>query len=129
MPKMQMAIQRNGDTKCTLAVNHDVISMCFLVKVTWWYLVSLANGCPTRWFFSESRIVYKIDGGPMAGRINFQAASYQCIRPGELWQCNWLEGSSCTLIPFPHKLTRSKQRRELSALWFWIFPRRKSRLC
>lgn len=32
----------------------------------------------------------------MAGRINYQTASYQCIRPGELWQCNWLEGL------FPH---------------------------
>jgi hypothetical protein len=29
----------------------------------------------------------------MAGRVNYQTASYQCIRPGELWQCNWLEGS------------------------------------
>lgn len=47
----------------------------------------------TRWFFSEDRIVYAIHGGPMAGRVNFQTASYQCIRPGELWQCNWLEGS------------------------------------
>jgi len=34
----------------------------------------------------------KIHGGPMAGRINFQQADYQCIRDGELWQCNWLEG-------------------------------------
>lgn len=47
-----------------------------------------------RWFFSSNRIVYAIHGGPMAGRINFQTASYQCIRPGELWQCNWLEGTS-----------------------------------
>lgn len=45
-----------------------------------------------RWFFSPTRIVYAIHGGPMAGRINYQTASYQCIRPGELWQCNWLEG-------------------------------------
>jgi phenolic acid decarboxylase len=44
------------------------------------------------WFFSPERIVYKIHGGPMAGRVNFQSAAYQCIRPGELWQCNWLEG-------------------------------------
>jgi len=42
----------------------------------------------------------------MAGRVNYQTASYQCIRPGELWQCNWLEGSSppvshpLLLIPF-----------------------------
>lgn len=27
----------------------------------------------------------------MAGRINYQRATYQCIRPGELWQINWLE--------------------------------------
>lgn len=27
----------------------------------------------------------------MKGRLNFQTATYQCIRPGELWQCNWLE--------------------------------------
>jgi hypothetical protein len=29
------------------------------------------------WFFSSERIVYKIHGGPMAGRTNFQSASYQ----------------------------------------------------
>ena len=36
----------------------------------------------------------------MAGRINFQTATYQCIRPGELWQCNWLEetGTICSLV-------------------------------
>jgi phenolic acid decarboxylase len=27
----------------------------------------------------------------MDGRINYQRATYQCIRPGELWQINWLE--------------------------------------
>ncbi|SPN96656.1 uncharacterized protein DNG_00177 [Cephalotrichum gorgonifer] len=52
------------------------------------------------WFFNEDRIVYAIHGGPMAGRKNFQAATYQCIRPGELWQCNWLEetGTICSLV-------------------------------
>lgn len=52
------------------------------------------------WFFSPTRIVYKIHGGPMAGRVNFQTASYQCIRPSELWQCNWLEetGTICSLV-------------------------------
>ncbi|KAL3423052.1 hypothetical protein PVAG01_04799 [Phlyctema vagabunda] len=52
------------------------------------------------WFFSENRIVYRIQGGPMAGRVNYQTASYQCIRPGELWQCNWLEetGTICSLV-------------------------------
>lgn len=61
-----------------------------------------------RWFFSDKRIVYKIHGGPMAGRANYQTASYQCIRPGELWQCNWLEGPLASLpshfpsSPIPH---------------------------
>lgn len=52
------------------------------------------------WFHSQDRIVYAIHGGPMAGRYNFQTASYQCIRPGELWQCNWLEetGTVCSLV-------------------------------
>ncbi|KAK8092660.1 uncharacterized protein PG998_014825 [Apiospora kogelbergensis] len=43
------------------------------------------------WFFCEDRVVYAIHGGPMAGRKNYQAATYQCVRPGELWQINWLE--------------------------------------
>ncbi|CCG84751.1 protein of unknown function [Taphrina deformans PYCC 5710] len=52
------------------------------------------------WFFSEKRIVYAIHGGPMAGRINYQTCGFQCIRPGELWQCNWLEetGTICSLV-------------------------------
>ncbi|KAL5341912.1 Calycin-like protein [Aspergillus crustosus] len=52
------------------------------------------------WFYNEDRIVYAIHGGPMAGRKNFQAATYQCIRPGELWQYNWLEetGTICSLV-------------------------------
>lgn len=52
------------------------------------------------WFFNSDRIVYAIHGGPMAGRKNYQAATYQCIRPGELWQVNWLEetGTMCSLV-------------------------------
>ncbi|KAF2175301.1 hypothetical protein K469DRAFT_647314 [Zopfia rhizophila CBS 207.26] len=57
------------------------------------------------WFFSSTRIVYAIHGGPMAGRTNYQtatyqSATYQCIRPGELWQVNWLEetGTVCSLV-------------------------------
>lgn len=36
----------------------------------------------------------------MAGRKNYQRCSFQCIRPGELWQCNWLEetGTICSLV-------------------------------
>lgn len=64
-----------------------------------------AQGQPEKWryemwFFSENRIVYAIHGGPMAGRVNYQTATYQCLRPGELWQCNWLEetGTVCSLV-------------------------------
>jgi len=64
-----------------------------------------AQGNPEKWryemwFFSQNRIVYAIHGGPMAGRLNYQTATYQCIRPGELWQCNWLEetGTICSLV-------------------------------
>lgn len=36
----------------------------------------------------------------MAGRAYYQAATYQCNRPGELWQVNWLEetGTVCSLV-------------------------------
>ena len=47
------------------------------------------------WFFSSERIVYKIHGGPMAGRVNFQSAAYQwyehpecIIRLGKAWLTN-----------------------------------------
>ena len=55
-----------------------------------------ASGNPEKWryelwCFSKDRVVYAIHGGPMAGRVNYQQATYQCIRPGELWQINWLE--------------------------------------
>lgn len=52
------------------------------------------------WFASEDRCVYAIHGGPMAGRYNYQRCTFQCIRPGELWQCNWLEetGTICSLV-------------------------------
>ncbi|TVY41801.1 hypothetical protein LSUB1_G001202 [Lachnellula subtilissima] len=69
------------------------------------YAAHDANGNPEKWkyemwFFSHNRIVYAIHGGPMAGRLNYQTVSYQCIRPGELWQCNWLEetGTVCSLV-------------------------------
>lgn len=41
----------------------------------------------------------------MAGRTNFQACSFQCIRPGELWQCNWLEGRN----PYPEVYPSSQR--------------------
>ncbi|GIJ82971.1 hypothetical protein Asppvi_001488 [Aspergillus pseudoviridinutans] len=69
------------------------------------YAAQDAHGKPEKWryelwFYNEDRVVYAIHGGPMAGRKNFQAATFQCIRPGELWQCNWLEetGTICSLV-------------------------------
>ncbi|OJJ82487.1 uncharacterized protein ASPGLDRAFT_130517 [Aspergillus glaucus CBS 516.65] len=52
------------------------------------------------WFYNADRVIYVIHGGPMAGRKNYQEVTYQCIRPGELWQCNWLEetGTICSLV-------------------------------
>lgn len=43
----------------------------------------------------------------MAGRVNYQQATYQCVRPGELWQVNWLEetGTICSLV---YDIPRSK---------------------
>lgn len=69
------------------------------------YDAAAADGTPEKWryemwFYSENRIVYAIHGGPMAGRNNYQTCMYQCIRPGELWQCNWLEetGTICSMV-------------------------------
>ncbi|KAL4923161.1 Calycin-like protein [Aspergillus undulatus] len=69
------------------------------------YVVPDCQGDTTKWryemwFYNEDRIVYHIHGGPMAGRKNYQGATYQCIRPGELWQCNWLEetGTIASLV-------------------------------
>ncbi|KAF5020289.1 hypothetical protein F66182_7665 [Fusarium sp. NRRL 66182] len=56
------------------------------------------------WFFSKDRVVYRIDGGPMKGRINYQTAAYQCIRPGELWQINWLEETG-TIVSLVYDMT------------------------
>ncbi|KAJ9149307.1 Phenolic acid decarboxylase, bacterial [Pleurostoma richardsiae] len=59
------------------------------------------------WFFSDKRVVYAIHGGPMAGRVNYQTATYQCIRPGELWQCNWLEETG-TVVSLVWDIPRRK---------------------
>ncbi|ROW15220.1 hypothetical protein VPNG_03079 [Cytospora leucostoma] len=64
--------------------------------LTYDYAAQDENGNPEKWryeiwFFSETRVVYAIHGGPMAGRINYQTVQYQCIRPNELWQVSWLE--------------------------------------
>ncbi|KAL0487288.1 padC [Acrasis kona] len=42
------------------------------------------------WVKSKSLIVYKIHGGPMAGRSNYQTLYVQRIRKN-LWQLSWLE--------------------------------------
>lgn len=86
----------NGDAKVKAAFERDILhGGNHLI-----YNYDAQNpetGAPEKWkyemwFYSEDRIVYAIHGGPMAGRINFQKADYQCIREGEMWQCNWLEG-------------------------------------
>ncbi|KAI0808147.1 phenol acid carboxylase [Fomes fomentarius] len=59
------------------------------------------------WFFAEDRVVYKIHGGPMAGRSNYQTCSFQCIRPGELWQCNWLEETG-TIVSIVYDIPNKK---------------------
>jgi hypothetical protein len=44
----------------------------------------------------------------MNGRANYQTCSFQCIRPGELWQCNWLEemGTIVSLVyDIPRRIT------------------------
>ncbi|PHH59524.1 hypothetical protein CDD81_2886 [Ophiocordyceps australis] len=75
------------------------------VHILYDYNTQDENGKPSKWryemwFPSPTRIVYAIHGGPMAGRINYQRAAYQCVRPGELWQVNWLEetGTICSLV-------------------------------
>lgn len=59
------------------------------------------------WFFSDTRVVYAIHGGPMAGRNNYQTATYQCIRPGELWQVNWLEETG-TVVSLVYDIPKQK---------------------
>ncbi|PIA99509.1 hypothetical protein CB0940_02352 [Cercospora beticola] len=59
------------------------------------------------WYPSSSRVVYAMHGGPMAGRKNFQTASYQCIREGELWQINWHEETG-TIGSSAYDITRNK---------------------
>ncbi|KAH9478318.1 hypothetical protein JR316_0008771 [Psilocybe cubensis] len=66
------------------------------VHLVYDYNVTLESGEHQKWryeiwFSHETRVTYAIHGGPMAGRYNYQKATYQCIRPKELWQCNWLE--------------------------------------
>jgi phenolic acid decarboxylase len=59
------------------------------------------------WFFSSDRVIYAIHGGPMAGRSNYQRATYQCVRPGELWQVSWLEETG-TVVSVVYDLKEHK---------------------
>ena len=43
----------------------------------------------------------------MAGRINYQRATYQCIRPRELWQINWLEETG-TVVSAVYDITNKR---------------------
>lgn len=74
------------------------------------YNAENSEGSPEKWryeiwLFSEDRVVYAIHGGPMSGRLNFQTAAYQCIRPGELWQINWLEETG-TIVSLVYDISK-----------------------
>ncbi len=88
---MQLPCYQNN-TPLDPSFEHDMRD----VHLVYDYNAKDSDGKPEKWryeiwFFSESRVVYAIHGGPMAGRINYQTAAYQCVRPGEIWQVNWLE--------------------------------------
>ncbi|KAJ7613082.1 Calycin-like protein [Roridomyces roridus] len=80
---------------------HDVLDTHLIYD----YDAADSEGNPQKWryelwFFSANRVVYAVYGGPMKGRQNYQTCCYQCIRPGEIWQCNFLEetGTFVSLI-------------------------------
>jgi hypothetical protein len=70
-----------------------------------------AQGKPEKWryetwFCSYDRVAYSIHGGPMHGRQKVQRAVYQCIRPGELWQVDWLEETG-TIVSLVYDIQRA----------------------
>lgn len=76
------------------------------------YAAQDENGKPEKWRYelwvqNADRVVYAIHGGPMAGRKNFQTTSWQCIRPNELWQCNWLEETG-TIVSLVYDIPNKK---------------------
>ncbi|GAA6043255.1 hypothetical protein JCM8097_008489 [Rhodosporidiobolus ruineniae] len=61
------------------------------------------------WVKNHERIVYQIHSGPLAGRVNFQTAYYQRLRPHQ-WQISWVEetASQVTLcVDFDEKTVTS----------------------
>lgn len=55
-------------------------------------LYEYGNGWTYELFVASiDRVVYRIHGGPMAGRTNFQTAYIQQIRE-EIYLISWLEG-------------------------------------
>ncbi|KAK4128282.1 hypothetical protein N657DRAFT_695364, partial [Parathielavia appendiculata] len=44
----------------------------------------------------------------MAGRMNYQRTTYQCIHPGELWQINWLEETATVVSVYDIREKRMK---------------------
>jgi phenolic acid decarboxylase len=82
----------NTNTSLDPSFEQDILDQHFIYD----YDAQDSDGNPEKWryelwCFSKDRVVYAIHGGPMAGRVNYQQATYQCVRPGELWQINWLE--------------------------------------
>lgn len=55
------------------------------------FVYTYDNGWDYQFYVPNSeRVIYKISGGPMAGRSNFQTAFYQRVSKN-IWQVNWLE--------------------------------------
>uniref|UniRef100_D8Q1K7 Phenolic acid decarboxylase n=1 Tax=Schizophyllum commune (strain H4-8 / FGSC 9210) TaxID=578458 RepID=D8Q1K7_SCHCM len=76
------------------------------------YDVKQPDGSTEKWRYElwcshENRVTYAIHGGPMAGRYNYQETKYQCIRPGELWQINWLEETG-TIVSIVYDILKQR---------------------
>lgn len=89
------------NTKLDPSFKEDVLDTHLMYD----YDAQAEDGTPEKWryeawFVSENRIVYAIHGGPMAGRVNYQTCTYQCVRPHEIWQISWLEetGTVCSAV-------------------------------
>lgn len=115
------------------------------VHLVYDYNAEDANGKPEKWRYkmwviSETRCVYKIHGGPMAGRNNYRTCQVQCINAGKLWQLNWLEkigticffvhnipnGTVTTLIAFLKGLAVSSGGSRQQAQPSWLPPLERS---
>ncbi|GAA6002732.1 hypothetical protein JCM10207_007648 [Rhodosporidiobolus poonsookiae] len=73
------------------------------------------------WVKNHQRIVYKIHGGPMNGRSNYQTAYYQRVR-AHIWQISWVEETGTTVT-----ITLDQDEKRLTTTMIfsaghWEFP-------